>query len=263
MNKSIWVGAVLVTVAVIGGLVYLRYGQPGVVQESAQSVTDSSHAPPVTQPTASTADTIPTESADVSTAVSDGSDKVVQSELESLFGSTLHAWLFPERIIKRIVATVDSLDGDPMPLRLRPLRYVEGQLLVDAAQDGSLTLSPDNAKRYAPYVETLSRVDAKRVANFYFRYQVSFQKAHEELGYHGQSFNDRLLKTIDHLLAAPEIAPPIRLVRPHVLYEFDDSKLEQLSSGQKIMVRMGSQNAAAVKAKLREIRAALIAAPGG
>lgn len=261
MNKSIWVGAVLATVVVIGGLAYLRYGQPEVVQESAQSVVDAPHAPPATQAAAPAADAIPTENADVTTAVGTGSDKVVESELESLFGSKLRAWLFPERIISRIVATVDSLDGDPMPLRLRPLRYVEGQLLVDAAQDGSLTLSPDNAKRYVPYVETFSRVDAKRVANFYFRYQASFQKAHEELGYHGQSFNDRLLETIDHMLATPDVTPPIKLVRPHVLYEFDDSKLEQLSSGQKILIRMGSQNAAAVKAKLREIRAALIAAP--
>lgn len=260
MNKSVWIGAIIATIVVLGGVLYMRYGQPQheAVQESGSAAIESSQSLPESQPVAPAADAISTPDS-TNVAVSDD-DKIVQSDLETLFGAALHDWLFPERIIKRIVATVDSLDGDPVPLRVRPLRYVEGLLLVDTAPDGSLTLSPDNAKRYAPYVEAFSHADAKAVADFYFRYQSAFQKAHEDLGYQGQSFNAQLLKTIDHILATPEVAPPIKLVRPHVLYEFDDSHLERLSSGQKIMVRMGKQNAAAVKAKLREIRAALVAA---
>jgi Protein of unknown function (DUF3014) len=38
------------------------------------------------------------------------------------------------------------------------------------------------------------------------------------------------------------------------MYEFADPALEARSAGQKIMIRMGSENAAKVKAKLREIR---------
>jgi hypothetical protein len=38
------------------------------------------------------------------------------------------------------------------------------------------------------------------------------------------------------------------------MYEFADPALEARSAGQKIMIRMGSENAAIVKAKLREIR---------
>lgn len=259
MNKSIWIGAVAVTVLVLAGLAYMRYSHQEAVVESGHTAVESSQTLPSAQPVVPASDAIATVDAAASSAVSD-SDKQVQTDLLSLFGSTVQGWLLPERLISSIVATIDSIDGDPVPLRLRPMRYVEGQLLVDTAQDGSLSLSPDNAKRYAPYVEVFSRVDGKRVADFYFRYQASFQKAHEDLGFSGQSFNDRLLKVIDLLLAAPDPVPPIKLVRPHVLYEFDDSRLEQMSSGQKIMVRMGSKNSAAVKTKLREIRAALVAA---
>jgi Protein of unknown function (DUF3014) len=42
------------------------------------------------------------------------------------------------------------------------------------------------------------------------------------------------------------------------MYQFADAKLESLSAGQKIMLRMGSANQARVKAKLNEVRAALI-----
>ncbi len=62
------------------------------------------------------------------------------------------------------------------------------------------------------------------------------------------------MEVIDHLLAAPEVQEPLRLVQPKVLYEYADPRLETLSAGQKILVRVGSENAAKLKAKLREIR---------
>ena len=52
---------------------------------------------------------------------------------------------------------------------------------------------------------------------------------------------------------------PIALVQPGVQYQYADPKLEQLSAGQKAMIRMGSANAAVVKEKLRALRAALVA----
>jgi hypothetical protein len=42
-----------------------------------------------------------------------------------------------------------------------------------------------------------------------------------------------------------------------VRYEFADPELSALSSGQKALVRMGPENARRVKAKLRELRAAI------
>ncbi len=44
---------------------------------------------------------------------------------------------------------------------------------------------------------------------------------------------------------------------------FADPELESLSAGQKIMIRMGAQNAAKVKAKLRELRRELTARRAG
>jgi hypothetical protein len=67
-----------------------------------------------------------------------------------------------------------------------------------------------------------------------------------------------LVEAIDDLLDAPEIDGRIELMRPKVLYEFADPDLETRSAGQKIMVRMGKENALRVKAKLGEIREALV-----
>jgi hypothetical protein len=51
-----------------------------------------------------------------------------------------------------------------------------------------------------------------------------------------------------------EVQEPVRFTQPRCYTSFDDPKLEELSAGQKILVRMGGENAAKVKTKLREIR---------
>ena len=51
----------------------------------------------------------------------------------------------------------------------------------------------------------------------------------------------------------------IALSQPNVQYEFADPKLESRSAGQKALIRMGSDNARAVKNKLRELRSELVA----
>jgi len=44
------------------------------------------------------------------------------------------------------------------------------------------------------------------------------------------------------------------------MYEYADPALESRSAGQKILIRMGPENAARLKAKLREIRGQLTSA---
>ena len=45
------------------------------------------------------------------------------------------------------------------------------------------------------------------------------------------------------------------------MYTFADPTLEALPAGQKLLLRMGPDNAAVVKAKLKELRAIVTAAP--
>ena len=56
---------------------------------------------------------------------------------------------------------------------------------------------------------------------------------------------------------APEMPPNARLVQPKVFYQFADPDLEKRSAGQKAMMRIGNENAARMKAKLRDIRGQL------
>jgi hypothetical protein len=97
-------------------------------------------------------------------------------------------------------------------------------------------------------------VDIDQLGSLYIRYYPLFQQAYEDLGYPGQYFNDRLVEVIDHLLQTPDLQQPIQLKQGKVFYEYADPALEARSAGQKLLMRMGPQNEAAIKAKLKELR---------
>ena len=124
-------------------------------------------------------------------------------------------------------------------------------------------LDPANYERYKPMVQLIRSSDTQALVATYTRYYPLFQEAYESLGHPPEYFNDRLIEVIDHLLATPEVQGPIALAQPNVLYEFADPGLESKSAGQKVLIRMGSENAAAVKDKLRELRTALLAQKPG
>jgi hypothetical protein len=190
------------------------------------------------------------------------SDELALAEAATAIGQpAVEQLLIPQNLIRHAVVTIDNLPRSRLAVRQRPVAAPSGKFVTES--DGeAVTLSPDNHARYRPFVEAIQAADTERVAAAYFRLYPLFQQAYEELGYPGRYFNDRLIEVVDHLLETPDVAGPIRLVQPKVFYQFEDPALESRSAGQKILIRMGSDNAAAVKQKLRELRAALILRSG-
>lgn len=170
-------------------------------------------------------------------------------------------WLIPQDLVRRVVATVDNLPRKTYAQRLSPLKPVPGKFTV-AGADAQMAIAPQNAARYAPLVRALEAVNADKLVALYVRFYPLFQEAYREQGYPNAYFNDRLVQVLDMLIATREAPGQLAIAQPKVLYEFADPALEALPSGQKILLRMGPENAARVKAKLREIRA-LVAKEGG
>lgn len=193
------------------------------------------------------------------------SDTRVMKELVDLFGSkNVAGFLQFDGIVRRFVATVDNLAREQAPASAWPVRPTK-QRFITEGQGERQAIAANNAARYNAIVLFAESVDPGKAAKVYARLYPLFQQAYEELGYPGRYFNDRLIAVIDHLLQAPEPQGPVqvRLVevkgdvpsqRPWVRYEYVDPKLESLSSGQKIMVRMGPENERRAKASLRGFR---------
>jgi DUF3014 family protein len=185
------------------------------------------------------------------------SDQAMRAALAGLISQTsLSQFFHLNDIIRRFVVTVDNLPRRKVAQRLMSVNPVPGRFLVTGEGETGY-ISPENPSRYTPAVRLAEGVDARKLVAVYVHFYPLFQQQYAELGYPSGYFNDRLIEVMDHLLAAPDVQGPVKLVRPKVLYEFADPNLESLSAGQKILVRMGGENSARVKAKLREIRGEL------
>jgi len=185
----------------------------------------------------------------------DESDSYFLLALIEVFGTDIEALLVENGLIDKFVTTVDNLPRDHIAEKVRPLRRLSETFRVDAAEnDESFYVSLENYQRYDLLIITIAAADINTVADTYRRYYPLFQQSYERLGYPDGYFNDRVVEVIDHLLATPQFDEPIRLIRPHVLYEYADPSLESLSSGQKLLLRMGRDHAATVKRVLRELR---------
>jgi hypothetical protein len=190
------------------------------------------------------------------------SDSYFALALIDVFGPELETLLADEALIDKTVATVDNLTRSRIAEKIRPVGRLSGNFIVTAAGDsGPYYLSPENYDRYKPLVAMVTGADLDELISTYRRFYPLMQEAFAQLGYPDGYFNDRVVAVLEHLLATPEPEEPVRLLQPHVLYEFADPELEALSSGQKLLLRMGPDHAAMIKAVLEDVRTRIAQAP--
>lgn len=189
------------------------------------------------------------------------SDAAMSDALGEVVGTAaVKSGLNPENIIRHIVVTIDNLPRQKVAVDKRPTTAVPGTFMADG-DELHATLDTQNFARYQPMVAVIRKLDMQRLGSVYVRFYPLFQHAYQDLGYPSGYFNDRLVQVIDVLLATPQPRGAIELVRPNVMYDFADPTLEALPAGQKLLIRMGPENEAAIKAKLMELRAFVTAAP--
>jgi hypothetical protein len=244
-----WIYWAIPVIVVIGAGVafyYYRTHSAPKPEPAAQTQPAATTEPPVQQH--------PIEQEDAAKPLPDlaSSDSSVQESLVGALGRSLEQVLVPKDIVRNVVVTIDNLPRKKVAIQMRPLKPTGGELIV--APGGEPTLSPDNAERYAALMTVVKNADVQQVVSVYRHFYPLFQQAYVNLGYPDGYFNDRLVEVIDHLLATPDVAGPIKLTQPSVFYQFADPSLEERSAGQKLMIRLGPENAAIVKDKLRTLR---------
>ncbi len=192
----------------------------------------------------------------------DDSDSYFLLALIDSFGPELGRVLVNEALIDKFVATVDNLTRTHVAEKIRPVgRLPEAFRVATTDSNEQFYLSVDNYQRYDLLVNLVAGADLDVVAATYRRFYPLFQESYVRLGYPNGYFNDRVVEVIDHLLLTPAPDEPVRLARPHVLFEFADAELEALSSGQKLLIRMGGEHAARIKQVLRGLRTLITRSP--
>lgn len=192
----------------------------------------------------------------------------VEAALANLVGrKAVLTYLQSTDFPRRLVATLDNLAREHAPTAVWPVLPTPGRFLVEDVH-GERRIAAANEARYRPLVAFVTSLDAARVVDLYWRMYPLLQNASAELGPGQRRLHDRVLATIELLLATPEPArsPAVRLThvkgsyaarQPWTRYEFADPQLQSLPAGQKMLLRVGNHNRALLKRKLRDLRDAL------
>ena len=228
---------------------------PRIEPEPAPAVEAPAELPGPLHPVETIAEEVPEPQDLVPLPPLDQSDDYFKLEVSTVCGAAIEEMLADSRMIERVVATVDNLPRSHVAERVRPLGWLGDPFAVDSQDaSGAFFMDTTNYRRYDALVDMAMAADLDAVIELYRRYYPLFQDAYVDLGYPQGYFNDRLVEVIDHLLQTPDIGDPVSLVRPHVLYEFEDPDLEALSSGQKLLLRMGREHRNNLKGRLRDLR---------
>jgi hypothetical protein len=272
MSRPVGIALVLLLVAA-GGLFWWKHqqGQPAPAAPPAPVVAPPAPAPAPPPPAApAIRHPVPSAHGEGALPSLDESDHYIRNALVELLGRrAVSTFLRLEGAARRFVATANNLATDDASASLWPVATTPGHFQTET-RDGALVIAAGNADRYKPFVRFAEELDAARAVHLYFRLYPLLQRAYEDLGYPGKYLNDRVVEVIDNLLATPKVAGPIRVKRigadgggaGTALYLYEDSALESATAGQKILLRMGTENASHLMSKLTELRAQIAAGPG-
>ena len=184
----------------------------------------------------------------------DDSDVLVRDGVVSLTRHEgINRWLGPDQLTRKFVAFVDNAAHGQ--IAKEPVRALtpEGPFLATKIDDETFLLDPASYERYNDIADVAASIDARRAAEFYQLIQPLLQSAYQELGYGDKPFEDVVFDAVGRLLETPVVEGDIRLVRPVVMYHFEDESLESLSPAQKQLIRMGPRNQKLVQAKIGEL----------
>lgn len=247
-----WWPYVLPVIVVAGLAGALYYGRK--TRETAAPEPVAQTQPPASAPAPKVDNVIdPPPDPDVPLPSLSSSDPSMLEAITQLFGDKLDSFIVPTDVVRHIVVTIDNLPRKKAAVQLWPLKPTGGTFAT-LETSGELSLAEKNFARYEPLMKLVKSCNVRLLASTYKRFYPLFQQAYVDLGYPNGYFNNRLVEVIDHLLQAPELNEPVKLTQPSVYFEFADAALEQRSAGQKLLIRLGNANAAAVKIKLRELR---------
>ncbi|MEM7349884.1 MAG: DUF3014 domain-containing protein [Acidobacteriota bacterium] len=187
----------------------------------------------------------------------DESDTLIRSLAETLSQHPrLAAWLAPDDLVRRVVASVVNVANDESPNPHLGFLEVEGGFKVEE-DHGDLYLDPSSYRRYDQLIEVFTSLDSAASLRLYHRFEPLFDEAYQELGYPAGDFDNALIKAVDRVLATPIPEGKVGVKRRVTNYRFSDPQLEALGPIEKQLLRMGPANARKIKQKLRLVRSAL------
>ncbi len=186
------------------------------------------------------------------------SDEVLRRELATAGESALLVGaLEQDDLVERGTAMVDVLSRGLLVQKVLPVPRPSGKFTV-SDNAGTLTIAPESYARYDDYARAVDELDVPTLVASFDETRHLLEQAYAGLGYKPEDLDNAMIRALDRILATPAVDAPPEVVPVGGIYKFADPALERLAPVQKLLLRMGPENAAVVKAKARELRAALM-----
>ena len=177
------------------------------------------------------------------------------SELPS--GTSLLSYLVDEQLVRRAVVLVENISRGQYPQTALPYKPIVEEMQVSSDDGRLFSMEAASYTRFDAAVAAFVALDTEQTVGLYRLLSPLLQQAYAEIGFRDAEFEQALIKAIDAVLSAPEIEGPFQLVKPSVMYLYADTRLEELANMNKQLIRLGPENSARLKAKLREFKQAL------
>jgi hypothetical protein len=115
-----------------------------------------------------------------------------------------------------------------------------------------------NYDRYDDLALKVSAMDAERLVDGFHALRPLYEAAYDKLGLDPADFDNAVIRTLDLVLATPEVDGPIALKPKSVAYVYADPALESLPAVQKQLLRMGPDNIRLLKEQAKALRDELL-----
>ena len=242
-----WVAAVVVLAGAIGAFLYLRPSGSGGAAGSGLVATES----PVEPHPPLGVDVEPIELPPL-----DQTDTLVRDLVRALSSHPrVAAWLATDGLIRNFVVVTHNIAAGRSPSRFLAV-LKPAQPFAVAEANGIAVVDVRSYDRYNDIASAVASIDTAGAARLYSTLKPRILDAYAELGEQG-AFDAVLERAMARLLMTPVVEGEMSLVPRGALYQFNDSRIEQLSAAQKHLVRMGPRNMRTIQRKLRDVAQAL------
>jgi len=184
----------------------------------------------------------------------DDSDGLIRDGVVTLTPDEgINEWIRAGELIRKSVVLADNIANGNIAREAATALGPDKPFEPKRISEKVFLMDETSYTRYDHVTDIFVSMDSRRAAEFYDLLKPLFQEAYDELGYPEKKFDDALFAAIGRILETPVMDEPIRLVRPVVMYEYEDPRLEALGAAQKQMLRMGPRNTRLIHKKLSEM----------
>jgi len=189
----------------------------------------------------------------------DNSDEWLREKLPSLtWRKELLKLVIDDDMVRRLVVFTDNFSQGILAYNYSPLVSpkiafsAQETQIFDENNQQQWEWDDQLEKRFSLYIELLRSIESDSLVKWYLEVKPLIDQAYSELGYPDDDFTDTLQSAIARILDAEMPKSPLKVIRPSVMYKYQDTKIEALDDVDKLLLRIGKENVLVIKSILLE-----------